>query len=244
MMVIISKNYNEMSKRAAKLVIDEILKKPNLRLGCPTGQTPSGMYKELVKAYKEKKADFSKVHAYMLDEYYPIKKTSKNSYNYYLNDNFFNHVNIKKENINTINPESKTPKKECVNYEKKLRKNPVDIQILGVGVNGHIGFNEPNSNFNSKTRIVNLTESTIKQNSRFFKNKEQAPKQTITLGIETIMSAKKIILLASGKNKTEAIKHLINEKEDKSWPVTALRKHKNLIVIADKDAVSLLRQSN
>jgi len=246
MLIIITKNYNELSKRAAELVVEEILKNPHLVLGLPTGATPVGMYKLLIKSYKNKtknknKLDFSKITCFNLDEYYPIKRNNKNSYYSFMHNNFFSHVNVKKSNINILNSESKNPKKDCILYEKKIKKNPIDLQILGVGINGHIGFNEPGSEFNSKTRIINLTENTIKRNSRFFKNKSEVPTQALTMGISTIMSAKKLILLANGKNKANAIKRLVNGPINKDCPVSFLRKHKNLVVIVDKEAASLLK---
>lgn len=241
MLIIITKNYKEMSKRAAGIVVEEILKKPNLVLGLPTGETPVGMYKLLVKAYKARKISFSKIKCFNLDEYYPISRTNKNSYHYYMNKNFFNHVNVKKSNINILDPETKHPIKDCIEYGSKLRRNPLDLQILGVGINGHIGFNEPGSSFNSRTRLVNLTPETIKRNSRFFKNKKDVPKKALTMGISSIMSAKKIILLANGKNKSIAIKRLVEGKVSKKWPVSFLRRHKNLIVIIDKEAGRLIR---
>ncbi len=221
MNIIRVKNYKELSEKASKIIINEILEKPNITIGFATGATPLGLYKELVKAYKNKEIDFSKVRSFNLDEYYPIKKTNKKSYYYYLSNNLFNHINIKKNNINLLNGETKSPGKECKNYETKIKKNPIDVQILGVGANGHIAFNEPGSSFNSKTRVVELNQ-----------------KKALTIGISTIMSAKKLILLASGKSKSKAIKHLVKGKINKEWPVSFLRKHKNLVLVTDRNALS------
>ncbi len=237
MFIIITKNYKEMSKRAANIVIDKISKKPTLILGLPTGETPLGMYTELIKAYKKKKVNFSKIKTFNLDEYYPIKNNNENSYHYYMNKNLFDKINIKKKNINILNGEAKNWKKECSDYEKKIKKNPIDLMILGVGINGHIGFNEPGSLNNSKTRMIQLSDETRKIN----KTKNI---YALTIGIFTIMSAKKIILLANGKNKAKAIKRLIEGPINKDCPVSFLRKHKNLIVILDKEAASLLKQSS
>lgn len=227
-----------MSKKTAQFLIREILKKPDIRIGFSTGATPLGLYKELIRAYNQKRVDFSKITSYNLDEYYPIKKDNKNSYYYYMFQNLFNHINIKKSNINLLNGETKNPDKECRDYEKKLRKNPIDVQILGIGVNGHIAFNEPGTSFDSKTRLVKLAPETIKINSGYLKNQE-IPKKALTTGVKTIMSAKKILLLASGKNKARAIKCLFN-KESSACPVSFLKKHRNLILIIDKEAGSLL----
>jgi len=220
MLIIKTKNYNKLSKIACEIIIKEILKKPNINIGFATGSTPLGLYKKLVSAYKKKKVDFSKIASFNLDEYYPIKKSNKKSYYYYMFKNLFNHINIKKSNINLLNGETKNPDKECRDYENKIKKNPIDIQILGVGVNGHIGFNEPGSDFNSLTRLVELAD---------FKEK------ALTVGIKTIMKSKKIILLASGKNKKSAIRCLIKGNINKKCPVSILRRHKNLVVIADRE---------
>ena len=219
------KDYEELSRKAAEIVINQIKLKPNSTIGFATGKTPLGLYKNLVNAYKKKKIDFSKIKAFSLDEFYPIKRTSKKSYSYYLFSKLFNKINVKKENINLLNGEAKNFKKECKEYEEKIRKNPIDLQILGIGENGHIGFNEPGSDFNSKTRLVELTHIRGKG---------------LTIGISTIMKSKKIILLASGRKKAKAILSLIKGKIDKNCPASFLRKHKNFIVIIDEKAGSLL----
>jgi len=237
MKIIKVKDYKEMSKKAAEIIIKQIQKKPNSVICFPTGRTPIGMYKLLVYAYKKNQVNFSKVKAFNLDEYYPIKKKSQDSYYFYMFKHLFNKVNIKKSNINLLDGNTKNAKKECENYEEKIKKNKIDLQILGIGVNGHIGFNEPGSGINSKTRIVNLTADTIKQNSVLFKNKKSMPHKAMTMGIKTIASAKKIILLASRKKKAEAIKHLIKGKPNKEWPASLLKNHKDFTVIVDKKAI-------
>jgi glucosamine-6-phosphate deaminase len=230
------KNYPELSRIAAELIISEISKKPGCVLGFATGQSPLGLYKNLVGAYNKRKVDFSKVKSFNLDEYYPIRKSDKNSFYYYMHKNLFEKINIKKENINFLNGEAKDPAKECSRYEKMLKKHDLDLQILGVGVNGHIGFDEPGSRVNSKTRLVSLTDKTRKYNSRHFKN-ERVPRQALTMGIRNILNSKKIILLASGNAKKESIKHLLEGKVSGKWPVTYLKKHKGLVLIADKKAL-------
>jgi glucosamine-6-phosphate deaminase len=226
------KNYRELSKKAFDIVIKEISRKPSLVIGFPTGKTPIGLYKNLIKAYKNKEVDFSKIKVFNLDEYYPVKDNDKKSYRHYMFKRLFNKINVKKENINLLNGNTKNPEKECRDYENKIKKNPIDIQILGIGVNGHIGFNEPGSGFNSKTRLVNLAPETIKRNKYLDKG--------ITIGISTIMNSKKILLLASGKNKAKAVLGLVKGKISEDLPASFLRKHKNLIVIIDKKAGSLL----
>jgi glucosamine-6-phosphate deaminase len=226
------KNYRELSRRASEIIIKEVSRKPNLVIGFATGKTPLGLYRKLAKAYKKNKIDFSKIKTFNLDEHYPLKKNDRKSYHNYMFRHLFNKINAKKENINLLNGEAKNFKKECEDYEKKIRKNPIDIQILGIGANGHIGFNEPGSDFNSKTRLVDLSPETIKEKKFLTK--------ALTMGISTIMKSKKIILLASGKKKANAVLGLVKGKIGKNCPASFLRKHKNLIVIIDEKAGSLL----
>jgi len=224
MKLIQAKSYDEMSRLASNLLIEEVKKKPNLKIGFATGKTPLGMYRNLAENYKKRKVSFSKVKAFNLDEYYPIKHDDKKSFRQYLIKNLFSKINIKNKNIKFLDSESSCPEKECKAHEKKAKK--ADVLILGVGVNGHIAFNEPRSSVKSKTRFVKLSVDTLKRN-KILKN-------ALTIGISTILSAKKIILLASGNNKIKAIRHLLKGKPSKIWPVTSLKKHKNLTVILDK----------
>ena len=250
-----------MSEKAADIIIKQIKNKPNSVVGFATGKTPLKLYSILAKS----KLDFSIVKTFNLDEYYPIKREDRNSFYYFMHKNLFNKINIKETNTHILNGKAKNPKKECENYEKMIKKKPIDLQILGLGVNGHIAFNEPGAEKTSKTRLVELSQETIKINKlpkisatgnfSLFKsatascgvlnpdlkiNKTKSTK-ALTMGIATLMAAKKIILLASGKNKAEAIKHLIEGKKDKNWPVSFLKGHKNLIVIIDEDAARLLQ---
>ncbi len=225
MKIIEVKNYKELSRIASDIIVEEINKKPKIVIGFATGKTPKKTYKNLVKAYKNKKVDFSKITALDADEFYPIKKENKKSYYHYLFVNLFNKVNVNKKNIFLLNGNTKDPEKECAGYEKSIKENPVDLQLLGIGENGHIGFNEPGSSRNSKTRVVGLTH--IKGTG-------------ITMGISTIMKAKKVILLASGKKKAKAIYGLVKGKLTEEVPASFLREHKDFILIIDKKAGSLL----
>jgi len=237
MLIIETKNYKEMSKRGCQIIIDEILEKPDLVMGFVTGNTVIGLYGGLVSFYKKGEISFSKITSFNLDEYYPIDKKDKKSFYYYMFNNLFDKINIKKLNINLLDGETKDVIKECSKYEEKIREKKIDLQILGVGVNGHIGFNEPGSKLNSKTRLVNLKEQTIKINSKNGK----IPEKAMTMGIDSIMSAKKIILFASGKEKAKAIKRLIKGPVGDDCPVSFLKQHDNLIVVIDKDAGRLIR---
>jgi glucosamine-6-phosphate deaminase len=232
MKLIITKNYKEMSEKASEIILNEIKRKPNLTLGLPTGKTPKKLYKKLIKAYKKNKVDFSKIRTFNLDEYYPVKENDRKSYKYYMFKRLFNKININKDNIHLLNGSSKNPKKECKDYEDKIRKNPIDLQILGIGINGHIGFNEPSSLPTSKTRLVHLALATVKRNKYLDKG--------LSMGISTILKSKEILLLASGKDKSQAVKDLINGKINKNLPASFLKNHKNITIIIDKGAGSLL----
>jgi glucosamine-6-phosphate deaminase len=232
MKTIQTKNYSEMSKKAADIIISQVNKKPNSTICLPTGKTPMGTYKSLIKENKRNKVDFSKTQFFNLDEYYPIDPKNKLSFTNYLYKKFFNHVNATKSKINLLKGNTKNPKKECEKYEDKIKKNPIDLLVLGIGINGHIAFNEPGSNQNSKTRLIKLSKETIKNKFGFFT--KQKPKSALTIGIKTILSSKKIILLASGKKKTKAINKLIKEKPNKKNPASFLKNHKNLTIIFNK----------
>lgn len=238
MKIIKVKSYGELSRKVADFFTDEIRGNPKITIGFATGETPLGLYKELVKLYKLKKIDFSKVKSFNLDEYYPIRRKDKNSFYNYMFKNLFDKVNINKRNINFLNGESKDFEKECLDYELRIKNNPIDLQILGVGINGHIGFNEPGSKENSKTRLVNLSKETIRRNSRFFKGSIKIPNKALTMGIKTILSSKKIILLIYGKDKKKAIKSLIKGKINSEWPVSFLKNHKDLIVFVENSLLS------
>jgi glucosamine-6-phosphate deaminase len=237
MKIIQLKNSRQISKVASEMILEQIKNKSKSIIGYASGNSVKQLYKMLIHANKKRKIDFSKTKAFALDEYYPLKKSDKKGFNYFLKNYLFNKINIKKENIYLLNPETKNPKKECQNYEKLIKKYPIDIQILGIGVNGHIAFNEPNSKPNSKTRLINLSDSTSKTNKL---KQNSLPNQALTMGIKTIMSAKTILLIASGKSKANAINSMIEKKINKKCPASFLRKHKNLIILLDNSAGKLI----
>ncbi|HAL63845.1 MAG TPA: glucosamine-6-phosphate deaminase [Clostridiales bacterium] len=239
MRIILCDNYEELSKKAAKIVASQITLKPDSVLGLATGSTPVGMYNELAKMYRQGELDFSEVKTFNLDEYYPIKKKNKQSYDWFMRENLFSKINIKNENIHIPNGETDNPKKECEDYEKSIKANGgVDLQILGIGRNGHIGFNEPDASLNSFTHLTNLTENTIKANSRFFESSEDVPKQALTMGISTILNAKKIILLASGASKRKVVSELINGGINTNIPATMLKTHPDVVLVCDRESYS------
>ncbi len=199
------------------------------------------MYREIINIYKNQKMDFSKVKTFNLDEYYGLNRGNPQSYYYYMMNNLFNYVNIDKNNINIPNGMADNIEVECKEYERKIDKaGGIDLQILGIGVNGHIGFNEPNISFESETHLVNLNEKTIESNSRFFSSKEEVPTKAISMGIKSIIHSKKIILLACGSAKSDAVSKAINGKITPNIPASILQLHRDVVVIIDKEAASKL----
>ncbi|MFH1590285.1 MAG: glucosamine-6-phosphate deaminase, partial [archaeon] len=240
MIIIKAKDYDDMSKKAALIVLNEIMLDKDISVGFATGSTPLGLYKKLIKKSKKENVNFSNITTFNLDEYYPIKKNDTQSYYYFMHQNLFSHVPINKKNINFLNGETKNPYEECQRFEKLIKDKGIDLQILGLGRNSHIAFNEPGSSFNSKTRVVDLDLKTQNDNSRLLKNKNRVLSNALTMGLASIMSAKKIILLASGKNKAQAVKDLIEGPIDENCPASILRQHQNVIVIIDNNATELL----
>ncbi len=241
MRIIVKENYQQMSKQAALFTSSLIHLQPDCVLGLATGSTPLGMYKNLIKMYENDDIDFSRVKTFNLDEYYPIKPDNPQSYHHYMKTNLFNHINIKNNNVHLLDGTAENVEQECKNYEQKIKQcGGIDLQILGIGTNGHIGFNEPGDKLNVTTHLVNLKEETIKSNSRFFDSKEDVPRKALTVGISTILKAKRIILLASGRDKAEAIKKTVSDYVTTATPSTLLQTHPELILILDEKAASLL----
>lgn len=245
MKVIIANNYNEMSKIAAQEIARLLYVKPNAVLGLATGSTPEGVYKELVQLNKENKVDFSKVVSFNLDEYRGLSGDHPQSYRYFMDKNLFDHVNIDKKNTHVPNGVAEDIEKECREYDEAIEEaGGIDLQLLGIGTNGHIGFNEPSDYLNLNTHLTSLTKETINANSRFFDSIEEVPTEAITMGLGSIMKAKKIILLASGEKKAEIIAKLVEDKISTRVPASILQVHTDVIVIVDKEAASLLKHSS
>ncbi len=237
MNIILVKSYKELSIRAAGVVAAQISRKKNTVLGLPTGQTPLGMYQELIKMFRKGEIDFSQVITFNLDEYYGLSPEHPQSYNYYMWQTFLNNINIKKENVFLPDGVTKNVQEECRHYESLIEeKGGIDLQFLGIGDNGHIGFNEPAIALSSKTHLVNLSPTTIQANSRFFNNIEEVPRKALTMGMGTILKAKQIILLASGMKKAPAIAKTINGKVSTEIPASLLQLHRDVTIIVDKDA--------
>ena len=249
MQVIITKDYDEMSKIGAQIVKEEMLKKQKdglpFKLGLATGSTPIGLYKELIRMHKEEGLDFSTVITFNLDEYIGLPRDHPQSYHYFMWENLFKHVNINPKNVHIPDGMAKDIEKHCEEYEKMIKDvGGIDLQILGLGRDGHIAFNEPGSSLASRTRIKTLAEETIKDNARFFEKEEDVPRYAITMGVGTILEAKKILLLASGKNKAEALAKMIEGPVTSEIPASALQLHPHVIVICDEEAGANLKRKD
>lgn len=239
--LIIANNYEEMSLRAADIFTNLIKRNPNAILGLATGSTPLGLYKELIKRNKNKEISFKNITTYNLDEYCGIPQNHEQSYFSFMKENLFDHIDINLNNTHIPKAEGDI-KLNAENYEKMLEENKLNIQLLGVGRNGHIGFNEPGSDFHLGVHDVKLDEKTIQDNARFFDNDmNKVPKNAITMGIKNILDAEIIVLMANGTKKAEAIEFVMSGVVDKNIPVSALNTHKGKVyVIVDKEAASKL----
>lgn len=243
MRVIIKPDYDTVSKWVASYVVYSIKKfKPTPEkpfvLGLPTGSSPLGMYRELIKLYNERKVSFENVVTFNMDEYVGLEPTHPQSYRYFMEENFFKHINIKPQNIHILDGMTKDFEKECKNYEKAIKQaGGVNLFIGGVGTDGHIAFNEPFSSLSSRTRVKTLTESTIKANSRFFDNDiSKVPTTALTVGVATIMDADEVLIIVTGENKATALKHGIEGSVNHVWTISALQMHPHGLIVCDKPA--------
>lgn len=242
MEIIVCKNYEEVSKKAAAIIIKELILNPKLILGLATGSSPIGIYKNLIKAYEENLISFKDVKTFNLDEYVGIDRNHPESYYSFMFENLFRHVDIEEDNINIPCNDVERINELSDEYNARLDGNQRDLQILGIGSNGHIGFNEPGTPLSNETFITELDEQTRQDNARFFGSVENVPKYAITMGIKNIMFAKKILLIASGKKKAEAIHKMINDPINRELPASILQLHPDCTVVIDEDAASLLEE--
>ncbi len=241
MKIIVAKDYEEMSKKAADFVAAQIILKPDSVLGLPTGSTPVGMYRELVKRYQAGDIDFSNVVTFNLDEYCGLDAENPQSYHYFMMENLFAHINVPKQNIHIPSGSALDIQKECDQYEQKIKDaGGIDLQVLGIGRNGHIGFNEPATYFEAKTHMGQLDEDTIRANARFFNSIEEVPKKAISMGIRAIMQARKILLLANGEEKAEAIYKTVQGAIVPQVPASILQLHPDVVIILDEKAADKL----
>ena len=232
----------ELSLKAAQMVIKVVNDNPKAVLGLATGGTPKGTYEKLIKDHKENHTDYSNIQTVNLDEYLGIDPDDANSYRTFMKQHLFNEINIQEKNTHIPNGQVDNYENECQRYDHLIQDiGGIDIQLLGIGQNGHIGFNEPGTPFSETTHIVNLTHDTRKANARFFKDIKDVPSQAITLGIKNILESRLILLLASGENKAKAMARLLNGRDiSESFPASALHLHEHVVVIADEAALSLV----
>ncbi|MBN1306330.1 MAG: glucosamine-6-phosphate deaminase [Chitinispirillaceae bacterium] len=244
MEITIARSYEEMSAISAGIIAREIKRKHDLVLGLATGDTPVGTYKELVKIFKEEGLDFSKVTTFNLDEYVGLPPLHKNSYNYFMWENLFKHINITPSKVFVPQGNTEDPEEFCAWYEAQIKKaGGIDLQILGIGGDGHIAFNEPGSSFASPTRVKALFEQTIVDNSRFFDKKEDVPRFAITMGVGTILEAKKILMIVNGKRKADVVAQFIEGPVTSQITASALQLHRHVNVVLDAEAASRLKRT-
>lgn len=232
MNIIKTNNYKELSRKVANIMSAQVILKPNSVLGLATGSTPIGAYNQLVEWYNKGDIDFSKVTTVNLDEYCGLSTENDQSYRYFMNHNLFQHINIDMRNTNIPNGFAKDLNEECKRYNNLITDlGGIDLQILGIGHNGHIGFNEPDNSFEKTTHIVDLDETTIKANARFFDTIDEVPRQAITMGIKSIMHARKVLLIANGPDKKDIIEKALNGPVTPSVPASILQFHPDLTVV-------------
>ena len=241
MKVYIGKNYEEMSRIAANVLSAQVMMKPDCVLGLATGSTPIGTYKVLIERCAQGDLDFSQVKSINLDEYVGLSGEHDQSYRYFMNTNLFDHINIDKANTNVPDGLAADTDAECERYNQVIHTlGPIDIQVLGMGHNGHIGFNEPDDHFPLETHKVDLTESTIDANARFFASADEVPRQALTMGIKTIMEAKTVLVVVNGVGKAQIVKKAFTGPVTPQVPASILQMHPNVISVGDEEALSLL----
>ena len=239
MILHIFNNAEEIGKAVANLIIEQVNEKPNSVLGFATGASPVPTYQALIKAYNKGKVSFKDITTFNLDEYCDLPVDDKNSYYTFMHENLFNHIDVKEENVNFLNGNAEDAYAECLRYDDLLTENKIDIQLLGVGRNGHIGFNEPANKFTKGSFKVRLTQSTIDANSVYF-DENPMPNYALTMGTVSIMKSKQIILIATGRSKSDAIDGLVNGDITPSCPASVLQLHPNVHIFLDKAAASRL----
>jgi glucosamine-6-phosphate deaminase len=239
MIICKAKDYKDLSRKTANIISAQVIMKPDCVLGLATGSSPIGTYKQLIEWYEKGDLDFSHVSSINLDEYKGLNPKNEQSYRYFMNTNFFNHININKSRTFIPNGLESDAEKACRDYDKIIENSGgVDLQLLGLGHNGHIGFNEPSDAFARDTHCVDLTESTIEANKRFFESEKDVPRQAYTMGIRSIMLAKKIVVVVSGKDKAEILKKVIYGPITPEVPASILQLHTDVVIVADEEALS------
>ena len=240
MRIIRCKDYDDMSRKTANIISAQVILKPNAKLGLATGTTPIGAYKQLIAWYEKGDVDFSEVTTYNLDEYYGLDGSHPQSYRYFMNDTFFDHININKENTHVPDGSNPNVEEACSAYDALMAAaGPMDLQLLGIGRNGHVGFNEPGESFSKGTHCVELAESTIQANSRLFDSIDDVPRKAYSMGVQNIMSATTILVAASGEDKAQAVRDMIYGPVSPRCTASILQLHADCFVVADEAALSL-----
>ena len=239
MIICRTKDYQDLSRKAANIIRAQVILKPDCVLGLATGSSPVGTYQNLVKWYQNGDLDFSNVSSINLDEYRGLRPDNDQSYRYFMDTNLFNHINIDKSKTFVPNGLEEDSQKACDDYDQIIETmGGVDLQLLGLGHNGHIGFNEPSEAFPSGTHCVDLARSTIEANKRFFASEADVPRQAYTMGIRSIMLAKKIVMVVSGEDKAEILKNVVNGPITPQVPASVLQLHRDVVIVADEAALS------
>lgn len=245
MEVIIVSDYEEMSQKAAEIAISALKQNPSMVLGLATGSTPEGLYERLVKANQSGEIDFSDVVTYNLDEYVGLDPSHEQSYHYFMDEKLFDHVNIDRSNIHLPDGRARDLGEECRSYEAAIQQaGGIDLQVLGIGRDGHVGFNEPGTSLGSKTHVAALTEETVEDNSRFFEKPEDVPRFAVTMGIGSILQAERCLLMASGANKAEAVRKAVEGPITSSVTASALQMHPDTVAIIDEEAAAGLERKD
>ncbi len=240
MKIIRAKDYVDMSRKAANLISAQVILKPNCVLGLATGSTPIGAYQQLSRWCEKGDCDFSQVSTYNLDEYRGLSHDDEQSYHYFMRQNFFNHINIDINNTHVPDGANPDAQSACSEYDRIVAAAGYpDLQLLGIGNNGHIGFNEPADHFSKGTHCVDLTPSTIEANSRLFASADDVPRQAYTMGVQTIMYARMIVVVANGSKKAQAVHDMCYGPVTPSCPASILQLHTNCVVVADEEALAL-----
>ena len=240
MKIIVAKNYEEMSARAFEVMAEVVKTNPQAVLGLATGSTPLGLYRNMIEDHKKNGTSYKQIKTVNLDEYAGLDENSDQSYVYFMRKNLFDSLDIDRKNTNIEDGTASARKAEGAGYNGLLNELQQDIQVLGIGSNGHIAFNEPGTPFGSETHVVDLTESTIKDNSRLFKNIDEVPRQAFTMGLKNIMNAKKVLILANGENKAQAVYGLVKGEVTENVPASVLQLHPDCTLVCDEAAARLI----
>lgn len=240
--IVRARDYADMSRKAANIISAQVILKPNCVLGLATGDSPIGTYDQLIDWYKKGDVDFSEVSTYNLDEYFGIADDDPQSYHYFMNKHFFDHINIDPKNVHVPAGSNTDVDEVCASFDKMVADAGFcDLQLLGIGRNGHIGFNEPDDVFSKGTHCVNLTESTIEANSRLFEREEDVPRRAYTMGVQTIMNARSILVVANGEKKARAVHDMCFGPVTPQCPASILQLHTNVTIVADDEALALCK---